>query len=79
MAAKIDYMLVAAIDFGTTFSGYAFSFVPSENEPKLHETIRINSNWLATLGFQVSIDLQSTHTKYTCMYMYLVMSMHELL
>ena len=27
-----DYVMVAAIDFGTTFSGYAFSFKSDKNK-----------------------------------------------
>ena len=38
------YILVAAIDFGTTFSGYAFSFKCSKND------IKMNKNWGAELG-----------------------------
>ena len=34
-----NYGMVAAVDFGTTFSGYAFSF---KNKPK---DIRMNKNW----------------------------------
>ena len=33
------YVLVAAIDFGTTFSGYAFSFVSNPDK------ILMNKNW----------------------------------
>ena len=40
-----NYVMVAAIDFGTTFSGYAFSF---KNKP---EEIRMNKNWGASAGF----------------------------
>ena len=37
-------VLVAAIDFGTTFSGYAFSFKAKPNE------VKMNKNWGAELG-----------------------------
>ena len=47
------FALVAAIDFGTTFSGYAFSFKSSVSDPTRHEEIRINKSWGAGLGFQV--------------------------
>ena len=47
------YLLVAAIDFGTTFSGYAFSFKSTEEHRDLHEKIRTNKSWGAELGFQV--------------------------
>ena len=42
--AKDGYLLVAAIDFGTTYSGYAYSFV-SDGETKIHKEIRINKGW----------------------------------
>ena len=44
----VDYILVAAIDFGTTFSGYAFSFTASP------DNIRLNKNWGENLGYQVN-------------------------
>ena len=47
------FMLVAAIDFGTTFSGYAFSFAGTEEDPELPEKIRTNKSWGADYGFQV--------------------------
>eukprot|EP00058_Branchiostoma_floridae_P006842 XP_002592330.1 hypothetical protein BRAFLDRAFT_240194 [Branchiostoma floridae] len=40
------YLLVAAIDFGTTFSGYAFSFTSSK------DNIIMNKNWGSQVGFQ---------------------------
>lgn len=40
-----DYSLVVAIDFGTTFSGYAFSFKTSQTD------IKMNKNWGSSLGF----------------------------
>ena len=46
---QTPYMLVAAIDFGTTFSGYAFSFKEDKNHP---ESIKMNKNWGANVGFQ---------------------------
>ena len=45
---KSSYILVASIDFGTTFSGYAFSFKGTENE------IKLNKNWGDSTGFSVS-------------------------
>ncbi|CAH1263874.1 HSPA12A [Branchiostoma lanceolatum] len=39
------YLLVAAIDFGTTFSGYAFSFTSNE------DNIIMNKNWGSESGF----------------------------
>ncbi|XP_035678978.1 heat shock 70 kDa protein 12A-like [Branchiostoma floridae] len=40
------YLMVAAIDFGTTYSGYAFSFMSSP------EDIIMNKNWGENVGFQ---------------------------
>ncbi|XP_012946684.1 heat shock 70 kDa protein 12A [Aplysia californica] len=40
-----DYQIVAAIDFGTTFSGYAYSF--ASNKAAIH----VNKNWGQTQGF----------------------------
>ena len=50
VARKSDevYVLTAAIDFGTTFSGYAFSFRSSRDD------IHMNRNWGASLGCQSS-------------------------
>ena len=45
---SVDYTVVAAIDFGTTFSGYTFSFSSAPQD------VRINKNWGDNLGFQVS-------------------------
>ena len=55
MASSVgnQHSLVAGIDFGTTFSGYAFSFRSSEENPNLHENLVINKSWGAALGFQV--------------------------
>ena len=44
--AEGDYLLVVAIDFGTTYSGYSFSFKSQPND------IRMNKSWGASLGFQ---------------------------
>ena len=55
-----DCKLVAAIDFGTTFSGYAFAFTSKPGE------IRINKNWGESVGFQVSIPVLIQ--AYTCTY-----------
>lgn len=41
-----NYILVAAIDFGTTFSGYAFSFKSTPGD------IKMNKSWGENLGFQ---------------------------
>lgn len=45
--SKDEYSVVCAIDFGTTFSGYAYSFKASPEE------IQINKNWTSSAGFQV--------------------------
>lgn len=39
-----EYVLVAAFDFGTTYSGYAFSLKSSPDD------IRMNKNWGSSLG-----------------------------
>ncbi|XP_013395232.1 heat shock 70 kDa protein 12A [Lingula anatina] len=41
------FCMVAAIDFGTTFSGYAYSFTSNESD------IYINANWGASVGQQL--------------------------
>ena len=41
-----DYVMVASIDFGTTFSGYAFSFKSSKTD------IKMNKNWGGEAGHQ---------------------------
>ena len=40
------YVMVAAIDFGTTFSGYAFSFKTQKDK------ILMNKSWGQNVGFQ---------------------------
>jgi hypothetical protein len=47
-------LLVAAIDFGTTYSGYAFSFCDKPND------IHINPNWVAGSEKLVSLKCPST-------------------
>ena len=49
MDSSDKYVLVAGIDFGTTYSGYEFSF---KNTP---DDIKINKNWGDNQGFMVSI------------------------
>ena len=49
-----EFSLVAAIDFGTTFTGYAYSFAPTEDQPRRHEDIRMNKNWGSSYGMEVS-------------------------
>ena len=44
--ARHEYLLVAALDFGTTYSGFGFSFSESP------EDIKMNKNWAK--GFIVS-------------------------
>ena len=41
-----NYVMVASIDFGTTYSGYAFSFKTQQDE------IRMNKNWGDGVGHQ---------------------------
>ena len=59
MAAAFDepYLLVAAIDFGATYSGYAFSFRATEDDDSLPEQILMITNSGEELGFQVTIVL----------------------
>ena len=52
-SAGDDFLLVAAIDFGTTYSGYAFSFRATRDDPEKSEQIITNKSWGASLGFQV--------------------------
>ncbi|KAK7097173.1 heat shock 70 kDa protein 12B-like [Littorina saxatilis] len=40
-----EYQIVAAIDFGTTFSGYAYSFASNR------DAVHVNKNWGQTQGF----------------------------
>ena len=46
MSEVNNYLAVIAIDFGTTFSGYAFSMKSSKNN------IIMNKNWGADVGFR---------------------------
>lgn len=41
----VEYQIVAAIDFGTTFSGYAYAFASNR------DAIHVNKNWGQTQGF----------------------------
>ena len=53
MAAFFDppsYMAVVAIDFGTTYSGFAFSFLHLEGEPGIH----LNKEWGNEQGYQTA-------------------------
>jgi len=55
MSTKKDKILVAAIDFGTTFSGYAFSFKSDyEADPM---KISVNQQW--TAGSRSLISLKA--------------------
>ena len=54
--ADDGYLLVAAIDFGTTYSGYAWSFV-SDGDKKNHEDIRVNKGW-PILEYQVRLEMK---------------------
>ena len=59
-SAVDQHLLVAGIDFGTTFSGYAFSFRSSKENPNRHENLIINKSWGAALGFQVGFSIHYT-------------------
>ena len=48
-------LLVAAIDFGTTYSGYAFSLKPTSSHEEPCKDIQINTNWGGS-GQQVKFD-----------------------
>ena len=61
--ADDGYILVAAIDFGTTYSGYAWSFV-SDGDKKNHEDIRVNKGW-SNYEYKVSIKRKGFN-KLTC-------------
>ena len=52
MVAKLDDKLdlVCAIDFGTTVSGYAYSFRTTPDE------VVVNKNWAGAMSFQVRIS-----------------------
>lgn len=47
-----NYVMVAGIDFGTTFSSYAFSFRSTEARPNSHKEIKMNKNWGTSLGYE---------------------------
>lgn len=51
-APRKDRLLVAAIDFGTTYSGYAFSFLAEYEEDPLK--IQLNQSWIAGTGALIS-------------------------
>ena len=59
------YLLVAGLDFGTTYSGYAFSFV---DDP---EKIIANKNWGEDLGFMVREYKCLCEYKYWSLFRYL--------
>ncbi|XP_019623427.1 PREDICTED: heat shock 70 kDa protein 12A-like [Branchiostoma belcheri] len=48
----LNVLLVAAIDFGTTFSGYGFAFPHSKDNEKNDDPIYLNKNWGQNLGCQ---------------------------
>ena len=52
-AATSRYKVVVGIDFGTTYSGYAYSFTDSKDD------IKTNRNWSDKLGYQVRIFSQA--------------------
>ena len=43
-----NFVLVCAIDFGTTYSGYAFSFKATPDD------VIVNKNWAGAMGFTVN-------------------------
>ena len=46
-----NFILVCALDFGTTYSGYAFSFKTTPND------IIVNRNWSGPMGFMVNMHM----------------------
>ncbi|KAH3690953.1 heat shock 70 kDa protein 12B-like [Dreissena polymorpha] len=48
------YLIVAAIDFGTTYSGYAFSFKDSPND------VKTNKGWTAGSGQLISLKTSTS-------------------
>ena len=47
---KTSHMVVVAIDFGTTYSGFAFSFIKDEGK----DSIFMNREWLNEQGIRTS-------------------------
>ena len=47
--ANSDFVIVCAIDFGTTYSGYAFSFKTNPDD------VIVNKDWAGAMGFQVQV------------------------
>lgn len=54
MAEKKYYRLIAAIDFGTTHSGYAYSFKHYYKTDPLKISISTNQDWVSVLTNHVS-------------------------
>ncbi|XP_035679344.1 heat shock 70 kDa protein 12A-like [Branchiostoma floridae] len=50
--SPLNVLLVAGIDFGTTFSGYGFSFCDGTNNENSDAPIFLNKNWGQNLGCQ---------------------------
>ena len=55
MAHNSRYDMVVAIDFGTTLSGYAYSYAKGQ--------IQTNNGWADVLGYQVGLTFQ-TYTSF---------------
>ena len=53
-----DFVIVCAIDFGTTFSGYAFSFKTCPDD------VIINKDWAGAMGFQVILNQYVFYCRY---------------
>lgn len=56
---KTNKLLIAAIDFGTTFSGYAFAWISELQEDPSPSRIHINNWWASNRSF-VSYKTSST-------------------
>jgi hypothetical protein len=53
MSTKQNKIIVAAINFGTTFSGYAFSFRTDYQSDPMH--ISVNQQWTAGSRSLISV------------------------
>ena len=52
----MEHQLICALDFGTTYSGYAFSYKNLPND------IKMNKNWTGAFGYKVLIRIPVLYT-----------------